>query len=145
MAQCIRSVLCIKNQPSKGQSLNLSCDNDKVADNIAWLPSELHMLNSPTHYQELKTCCVCLLFAATNHFSPDFFFKSCSVIKLLSILVKLCCFVSFLYFFFFSRTSPKFFPKILLIAISIPNNLESKVFHGLEASEIFIAFLWRVS
>lgn len=42
------------------------------------------------------------------------------------------------------RTS-KFFPKISLVTISIPNSLESKVFHSLEASEIFIAFLWRVN
>lgn len=42
MAQCIRGVLCIRNQASMGHSLNLSSDDDddEVADSISQLPSQ---------------------------------------------------------------------------------------------------------
>lgn len=42
MAQCIRGVLCIRNQASMGHSLNLSSDDDddEVAGSISQLPSE---------------------------------------------------------------------------------------------------------
>lgn len=43
MAQCIRGVLCIRNQASMGHSLNLSSDDhddDEVADSFSQLPSQ---------------------------------------------------------------------------------------------------------
>lgn len=69
------------------------------------------------------------------------FLKSCSVIKLQSSPVKYNQFISF---FHFKDISSIFFPKILSARISIPNNLESKAFNSLEASELFTAFLLRV-
>lgn len=64
------------------------------------------------------------------------------MIKLQSSPVKYNHFISF---FHFKDISSIFFPKILSARISIPNNLESKAFNSLDASELFTAFLLRVN